>query len=159
LIGIAALGAGARAQSLPADWVGAGAGYNPGGSPKVTAWASLAILVNQSSQLYSYSTYDVVPQRGAIPVTSARTGAATVLRTFGRSVYLLGFATIGAATSSTATTGSVSGGGILVYRFKPAWTVECAVRAVNGSATNKVVEFGFGRAFGGSPQIHADARR
>ena len=146
-IAIAALGAGACAQTLPADWVGAGAGYNPGGSPKATAWASLAILVSESSQVYSYSTYDVVPQRGAVPVTSARTGAATLLRAFGRSVYLLGFATIGASTSGTATAGSVSGGGILVYRFKPDWTVECVVRAVNGSATNKVVEFGFGRAF------------
>jgi hypothetical protein len=142
-----AVAVGASAQTMPADWVGVGAGYNAGGSPKVTAWASLAILVNEKSQVYSYSTYDVIPQRGAIPVTSARTGAATVLRTFGPSVYLLGFATIGAATSGTATTGSVSGGGILVYRFTPSWTVECAVRAVNGSATNKVVEFGFGRVF------------
>jgi hypothetical protein len=144
---IAALAVGAGGQTLPGNWVGGGGGYSPGGSPKVTAWASLAILVNEKSQVYSYSTYDVIPQRGAVPVTSARTGAATVLRTFGRSVYLLGFATIGAATSSTATTGSVSGGGILVYRFAASWTAECAVRAVNGSATNKVVEFGFGRTF------------
>lgn len=136
----------AAAQTIPPDWMGAGGGYNPGGSPKVTAWTSFAILVNEASQLYSYSTYDVIPQRNAIPVTSARTGAATVLRKFGPSVYLLGFATVGAATSSTATTGSFSGGAILLYRFKPGWTVEGAVRAVNGS-TSKVVEFGFGRTF------------
>ena len=140
------LGACARAQTNPPDWVGAGGGYNPGGSPKVTAWESLAILVNDSSQLYSYSTYDVIPQRKAVPVTSARTGAATVLRKFGPSIYLLGFATLGASTSSTATTGSFSGGGILLYRFTPGWTIEGAVRAVNGS-TGKVVEFGFGRTF------------
>jgi hypothetical protein len=138
--------ASAGAQTIPANWMGAGAGYNPGGSPKTTAWASLAILMNESSQLYSYSTYDVIPQRRAVPVTSARTGAATVLRRFGPSLYLLGFATVGAATSSTATTGSVSGGGILLYRFKPGWTMEGAVRAVNGS-TSKVVEFGLGRTF------------
>jgi hypothetical protein len=145
---IAALAAGAcaGAQTIPPDWVGAGGGYNPSGSPKVTAWDSFAVLVSEANQLYSYSTFDVIPQRNAVPVTSARTGAATVLRKFGPSVYLLGFATIGAATSSTATTGSFSGGGILLYRFKPGWTVEGAVRAVNGSAT-KVVEFGFGRTF------------
>jgi hypothetical protein len=140
-------GACAGAQTVPPDWVGAGGGYNPSGSPKVTAWTSFAILVNEASQLYSYSTYDVIPQRNAVPVTSARTGAATVLRKFGPSVYLLGFATIGAATSSTATLGSFSGGGILLYRFKPGWTVEGAVRAVNGAVTGKVVEFGFGRTF------------
>lgn len=143
LLLFAALSVGA--QTIPTNWVGLGGGYNASGSPKVTAWASLAILVNESSQVYSYSTYDVRPQRGGVPVTSVRTGAATVLRRFGASVYLLGFATLGASTSSSATTGSVSGGGILVYRFAPGWTAECAVRAVNG--TGRVVEFGFGRTF------------
>jgi hypothetical protein len=138
VVGALALSACAGAQAIPPNWVGAGGGYDPGGSPRVTAWESLAIVVNEASQLYSYSTYDVIPQRNAVPVTSARTGGA---------VYLLGFATIGAATSNSATTGSFSGGGILLYRFKPGWTVEGAVRAVNGSATSKVMEFGFGKTF------------
>jgi hypothetical protein len=147
VVGALVVGACAGAQTIPSNWVGVGAGYNPTGSPKVTAWTSLAIVVNEGSQLYSYSTYDVIPQRGAVPVTSLRTGVATVLRRFGPSLYLLGFATVGAATSSTATTGSVSGGGILLYQFKPGWTVEGGVRAVNGSATGKVFEVGFGRTF------------
>jgi|SRR5580692_7548404 hypothetical protein len=147
VVGALALSACAGAQAIPPNWVGAGGGYDPGGSPRVTAWESLAIVVNEASQLYSYSTYDVIPQRNAVPVTSARTGGAMVLRKFGGSVYLLGFATIGAATSNSATTGSFSGGGILLYRFKPGWTVEGAVRAVNGSATSKVMEFGFGKTF------------
>lgn len=131
--------------ALPNNWFGAGGGYNPSGSPKGTGWASFAVLANRTSQVYSYSTYDIIPQKGKIPTTSVRTGAATVLREFGP-VYILGFMTVGATVSSTSTTGSLSGGGLVLYQSKKGWTVELGVRAVTG-AVNRVFEGGFGRTF------------
>ena len=73
----------AQAQTLPSNWAGSGAGWNPAGSPKVTAWASYAKLVSEGQKLYSYTSYDVIPQRNAVPKTAVRTGFATVIRTFG----------------------------------------------------------------------------
>lgn len=134
--------------SLPTSWAGAGAGYNPTGSPKATAWASFATLVSQSQKLYSYSTFDVVPQKNAVPVTSARTGFATVVRTFGPNLYLLAFGTAGVSQTSTATQGTFSGGGILFYRFAAGWTIEAGVRGASGSvSSNPIVEGGFGHTW------------
>jgi len=137
---------GVSGQTLPANWVGAGAGYNPTGSPKATTWASFATVISQPQKIYSYSTYDVVPQRKAVPLTSARTGLATVLRNFGPRLYLLGFATAGVAQSAMATQSSFSGGGLLLYQWKNGMTAEAGVRVVTGS-TEKVVEAGFGKSW------------
>lgn len=137
---------GAYPPPLPSNWVGAGAGYNPSGSPIATGWMSVAVLLNQSSKVYSYSSYDAIPQKNAVPVMSARTGFATVLRNFGPQLFLLGFGTAGIAQSATAVQGSFSGGGMLVYQFKNGWTGEGGMRIASGTA-DKIIEFGFGRSF------------
>lgn len=132
-------------QLLPSNWVGAGASYNATGSPKVAGWISSAVLVSQSQMLYSYSTYDIIFSAKGVPTSAARTGFATIVRSFGRSWYILGFGTAGVATTAAATTGSFSGGGMLVYRFKKNYTAEAGIRAVTG-ATTRVIEWGFGYA-------------
>jgi len=140
-----AQGTGTRAPAnLPAHWIGAGGGYSSAASPRATGWVSLAILVSQPSQIYSYSSYDLVPVKGHVPMVSARTGAATVLRRLGN-LYVLGMATAGAAQTSTATTGAFSGGGIGVYRFRSGFTLELAGRVIKAGSTNAAVyEFGGG---------------
>ncbi len=133
---------------LPGNWAGLGAGYNPAGSPKATGWASFATIISQSQKIYSYTTYDAVPQKNAVPVTSARTGFATVVRTFGPRLYLLAFGTAGVSQTATATQGTFSGGGMLFYVFSAGWTIEAGVRGASGSlASNPIAEVGFGRAW------------
>jgi hypothetical protein len=140
--------AGGTAPSLPSNWAGVGAGYNPTGSPKATGWASFATLISKTQMIYSYTTYDVIPQKGAVPVTSARTGFATVVRTLGPQLYILAFGTAGVSQTSTATTGTFSGGGLLAYLFKNGWTAVICVRGASGGvAQNPILEGGFGRAW------------
>ena len=141
----------APAPTLPANWVGVGAGYTAGATPPVNGWASYATLVSGKGQLYSFSSYDIVA--GASKphniTTSARTGFATLLKVWGP-VYVLGFGTAGVAASGTATTGAFSGGGIAVLKLgKTAWTLEGGWRVlktpING--VQNVYEFGTGRTF------------
>lgn len=134
-------------QSLPQNWVGAGSGYSSSGSPKVTGWVSLAVLVSQSQQLYSYSTYDVLPVKGGVPTTSARTGLATVIRHYGM-VSILAFGNIGMEQNSTSIAGAFSGGGFAVAQFKSGLTFEVGARIVtSGGKTASPIEAGFGWTF------------
>lgn len=136
------------AALLPSNWAGLGGGYNPTGSPKATGWASFATIVSQQQKIYSYTTYDAVPQKNAVPVTSARTGFATVVRTFGPRLYLLAFGTAGVSQNATATQGTFSGGGMLFYLFKNGFTIEAGMRGASGSvAQNPIYEAGIGRAW------------
>jgi hypothetical protein len=106
---------------------------------------SLVIAVNKANAIYSYSSYDVQPVAGKIPMTSARTGVATILKQIGP-VYVLGLATAGGAATSTATTGSFAGGGAVVYRYKTSpWTGIFEVQVV--SNTGRTIRLGIGRTF------------
>lgn len=133
--------------ALPSNWVGAGGGYNPSGSPKGTAWASFATLVAPSAGLYSYTTYDVVPNRDSVPTSSTRTGLAMVIHQYGKNLFLVGFVNGGMSQTATATLGSVSGGGLLLYKFKNNMTFEAGYRGVSNSTTARVFEFGLGGAW------------
>lgn len=135
-------GAGQQIAVLPDVWYGAGAGYNPT-TTHGTAWISNAKLLSESSQLYSYTTYDALRNSDGTYTTAGRTGLAMGLRQFGKHLYLLGFMTGGAAQTSAVKL-SVSGGGVLLYRATSGWTAEVVVRAVNGSAGQYVIEFGTG---------------
>jgi hypothetical protein len=128
--------------ALPGNWVGTGATYSSAAHPRIGAWVSLAILANRQTGIYSYSSYDILPRAGKVPTTAARTGVALLLRQVGP-VYVLGLGTAGASTSATATTGSFSGGGAAVYRFKTSWSVLLEAQVVN--QTGKTVRLGFGR--------------
>lgn len=133
--------------SLPANWYGAGAAYNPAGSPKVTGWASYAHLMVASQALYTYTTYDILFNKGNIPTTSTRTGLATVVRTFGPSFFVLGFGTAGVSQTTTAVQGTFSGGGMLIYKLPKSWTFGAGYRAVSGSAAGRILEWGFGKTW------------
>lgn len=130
-------------SALPSLWVGSGAGYNPAGSPKNTAWLSVA--VNTGQGVYSYSSYDVTPVRGQVPVISTRTGVATVksIVLFKQTFFFITFGTAGVAQSATAVTSSFSGGEMGMYRWKTGLTFEVGFRVATGAA-NKIVECGFG---------------
>lgn len=130
------------------NWVGLGAGYNPSASPKATGWISEATCISQSQGIYSYSTYEAIPQRNAVPLVSARTGVATVLRQFGPSVYLLALATAGMAQTGTATTGAFSGGGMLMYRHPSGFTFEAGARILSAGGNQQAVyEVGVGHSW------------
>lgn len=108
---------------------------------------SMAILANATQKLYSFSTYDIIPQHNAVPLTSVRTGAATILRQVGN-FYVLGMGTLGVAQSGTSVTSAFAGGGLAVYRWSSGLTFEVGARLVKaGSASPAVYEFGFGRTF------------
>ena len=107
----------------------------------------MAILANATQKLYSFSTYDIIPQHNSVPLTSVRTGAATILRQIGH-VYVLGMGTVGVAQSGTSVTSAFAGGGLVVYRWSSGLTFEVGARLVKaGSASPAVYEVGFGRTF------------
>lgn len=135
------------AQTLPNYWLGAGLGYNSKGSPKTTEWASFAALVNQTGQIYSYSSYDASFGKGRVLTTSTRTGVATVLKQYGR-LYILGFGQAGTAQTNGAFTSSFSGGGMAFYRRKNDFTFEFGARIEkNGSISSPRYEFGAGKVW------------
>lgn len=132
--------------ALPQDWYGAGGSWNG----QAAGWASYARLLSNSGQVYSFTTWDVTRTKLKPYVTSsARTGAAFVVRTVGP-LTVLGLGDAGVATASTNTSGSFSGGGLLVVRLgKTAWTLCAGVRVVKAAATaagsQTVIELGAGR--------------
>lgn len=133
-------------KPLPQNWVGSGVGYNPGGAPKTTGWVSMALLLSQTGQLYSYSSYDMVPVKGSVPTTSARTGFATVIRNIGP-VWIFGFGTAGMA-QNTSLTSAFSGGGIGVWQLKSGLTVELGARVLKAGSVNQTIyEFGLGKSW------------
>jgi hypothetical protein len=133
---------------LPQNWYGAGASWNG----QAAGWASYAHLLSSSGQVYSYTTYDVTRTKERPYVTSsARTGAAIVLRTLGP-LTILGLADAGVATASTVTSGAFSGGGLAFVRLgKTDWTICGGARVVKAAATGAgdqtVYEAGIGRVW------------
>lgn len=135
------------APPLPNHWIGLGIGYNASGSPHTTGLISLALCINQTNQIYSYSTYEALPSKKGVPTLSTRTGLATVLRQFGP-VYLLGLGTVGVAQTGTAVTSSFSGGGILMQRFHTDYTLGFGARfAKAGNFSQPIYEILFGRTW------------
>ena len=118
----------APAQSSSLDnWAGVGSIYNSAYSPHFSGWAALALPVSTTAQTYSFTLYQAVPVAGKTPTISTTTGAATILRTIkiqDGALYLIGLATAGVATSSTATTGAFAGGGGAFLKFATGFTLE-----------------------------------
>lgn len=131
-----------QAQALPKNWIGCGIGY----SSTLSGWCSIAAQIS-SQGLYSYTTYDVQRAKGSVPITSVRTGFALELRHFQISkswdFYILGLATGGTSETSSAITGSFSGGGLAVVKHG-GWTLPVGIRQSSGASQGKVVEAAIG---------------
>lgn len=138
----------APAKILLPDWYGGGAGYGPHWS----AWAALAMPLNQAQAIYSYSLYESVLEKGQVPTTKTTTGIATILRqieTRHGTLYVFGLATAGAAVTATASTGAFAGGGFALWKFRKGYTLELAVTEESAGGTTKpVFKAGWGKIFG-----------
>ena len=130
------------ASALPQNWAGAGASFT---NPGFSGWISMAKLISASNGLYSYSSYDAIAKPGALPTLAARSGLASKVFSYGN-FFVLGFGTAGVAQTSSAITGSFSGGGMAFYKLKSGLTIELGARVVNGTAS-RVYEFGLGKAW------------
>ncbi len=141
LIAFAALlGVSCVAQSpAPAlqNWAGVGSLYNSSYSPHYSGWAALALPVSTTAQAYSFTLYQAVPVSGKTPTISTTTGVATILRTFKTSkgtLFIVGLATAGVSTSSSATTGAFAGGGGALWRWLSGLTAQ--VFGIQNKAAN-----------------------
>ena|SRR5579883_1768567 len=94
---------------------GAGLTLFPQSSPKPSAWFITATNISKTQDVWSFSETDAIVVNKHI-VTSARTGMATGLRSFGK-WKLFGLANAGVATDGVATSGAYAGGGVLTVPF------------------------------------------
>jgi hypothetical protein len=126
-------------QELP-NWAGAGTQYGASDSPKWSGWAAMALPISQSQSVYSYTEYQAIPVKGKTPTISTTTGLSTILRTIKigtKTLYVMGLGTVGAAVSSTATTGSFSGGGGAWLRWPSGFTAEVIMQQSKAAAPAK----------------------
>jgi hypothetical protein len=128
-----------------------GGSANASTTPKPVGFAAIALPVNQTQQIYSWTSYQTVGVPGRVPTVQTTTGAAMILKsmTFGRVVVdLIGIGAVGAATSATATTSAFNGGGGVTIKagkwFHP-WIGVLQNKA--GSTTASLVQIGFWGAF------------
>lgn len=117
--------------------------YNSATSPKWSGGMSFGSRV--STGLYSYSSVDFTRSSKGVLGTATRTGVAALFRQYGQvSIFALG--TGGVATTSTATTGSFSGGGLITYQIKEKpWVV---LADFQQSTEGKTVRAGIGYTWG-----------
>jgi hypothetical protein len=138
--------------ALP-NWAGVGSLYNSSYSPHYSGWAALALPVSTTAQAYSFTLYQAVPAVGKTPTISTTTGIATILRQFktaGGTLYFLGLGTVGAAVSSTATTGAFAGGGGAVWRWASGLTAELfGIQNKAASSASPELLGGIGFTWGG----------
>ena len=123
----------------------------PQSSPKPTGWGALAIQASSKYQVYSISGVDFAVVGKPLTVqTSAWTGIATPLRTFGPlTFYALGAG--GAATVGTASGRSLTGGTIAYakwpagkwYRFVPN-IFGYAIENSTVGGTQNLIKLGYG---------------
>jgi hypothetical protein len=151
------LSAGLYAQSAastpvpPSNFIGAGAAYNPAGSPKTTGWASWGKLIDAKSESYFFTTEDAIVVRTpsyAIQ-TSVRVGVASLLKQFGP-VKIYGIVDGGGATVGTTSGGAASGGGIAELPIgKTTYHFMAGFRILKTSlpGTPKLYEIGFLKSF------------
>jgi hypothetical protein len=107
------------AQTPEKNLVLLGAEGNTTTSPKPSAFAAMAVELNASQQIYSWTMYQVVGIPGKTPSIQTTTGVATVVRTLTLGsviVDIVGIGSVGAATTSTATTSAFNGGGGAMIR-------------------------------------------
>jgi hypothetical protein len=136
----------------PATFVGAGALYNPSGTPRVTGWATYAKLVDAKSQSYFFTTEDAFVSKlnGSYTTTvSGRVGMATLIKALGP-VQVFGIVDGGGATAGTVSGAAASGGGIAMIKVKSDYYLMLGYRALllQGQAgTPKLYEIGFGKAW------------
>lgn len=146
LLALFLLAASAFAQA-PANWLGAGASYNPYADPG--GWIAYATLLSQKGPVYSFSEITITnATKGKFtPQTSVTTGFATTLRTFGP-VSVMGLANVGVTTSSNATGSAYAGGGVVLWQIKPSLTLVVGAQMLRTSAQMQAVySFGVGRSW------------
>lgn len=138
--------------ALP-NWAGVGSIYNSSYSPHYSGWAALALPVSTTAQAYSFTLYQAVPAQGKTPTISTTTGVATILRSFKTSrgtLYFLGLATAGVATSSTSTTGAFAGGGGALWRWLSGLTAQLfGIQNKAASGASPELLGGIGYTWGG----------
>lgn len=153
LLFVTALCYGQTAPPLPAQsFVYVGSEASVASSPKPAGFAAIALPIGQSS--WSYSMYNVYFVAGR-PVTATSTGLAKAL--WCKSIKsveacVLGLGTVGAATSSTATTASFTAGGGVNLKgiFKPWPSISVFMGAIQtkaGSTSPALAILGIGRSF------------
>jgi hypothetical protein len=135
-------------QTLPANWAGAGSAWNPNSKPPVAGWVSYATTLKSGSGNYSFTSYDILLSKKSQPITSARTGFATILRQYGP-VLILGFGDAGIAAGATVTASAFSGGGVAVIQLGKGWSIALPARYIKSAAgvNQMVYEIGIGRSF------------
>ncbi len=136
-----------KAAPLP-DWYGGGAGFGPHWS----TWASLAHPVSQSQAAFSYTVYESVLKRGTVPTVTTTTGLGTIVRSYvlpRGTFYIFAIATVGASTTSTATTGAFTGEGMALWKWKNGYTAEfIASEETAGGVVTRTFKLGWGKTFG-----------
>jgi hypothetical protein len=136
---------------LPQNFAGAGAAYNPIGSPKTTGWASWGRLIDAKSESYVFTTEDAILVRTGSTFsvqTSLRVGLATKLKQFGP-LKVFGIMDGGGATTGLTTGGAASGGGIAEVQIKQShYHIAVGFRIIKtnvSGGTPKMYEIGFFR--------------
>lgn len=131
----------AQAQSFYAI----GASMLPQSSPKTTGWAAVAVEASKTTQIWSISGMDFISVGKTIQ-TSAWTGIATPLRTFGTAtLYALGAG--GAATTGTNSGGAFTGGALLyipIPNSAVAFVLGYAIEKTSISPSAQLIKLGIG---------------
>lgn len=107
------------APKLP-TWAGSGGEYTGAASPHWSGWGAFATPVSTSLGAYSFTLEQAILQGGKI-VTVLTTGIDDILKTLSLKTgewTLHAIASIGGASTPTASVGALANGGGLMYRFK-----------------------------------------
>lgn len=124
----------------------AGVSALPQTKPEPTGWAVIATEINTKNQIYSFSETDYTLSNGKL-VSSARTGLATPLRSFG-AFTLYGLGDAGVATTGTSTGSAFAGGGfVLIPIKKSGWDLLVGARVLKTmvGGSQAYMEVGIGR--------------
>lgn len=111
------------ASTCPTTLYAAGVLYNQASSPNLAGFDAIAVPVTKCSSAftaYSYTQNTVtVVGSGAnrVLVDTATTGVLSPVKQFGTAVSLFTFVAGGASTSTSATKGSFSGGGMVAIKL------------------------------------------
>jgi hypothetical protein len=130
-----------QAQTSPGkvelpNWAGTGGEYSTSTSPHFSGWAAFAVPVNTALGAYSFTIEQALLQDGKI-VTAVTTGIDDILKAASvkRGTWTLhGIATIGGASTPTATTAAFAGGGGLMFTFKEKFWIFPAGFTIEGFA-------------------------
>lgn len=136
----------APTQSESKTFYAAGATMLPQTRPQPTGWAIIATEINTNNKIYSFSETDYTMVKGNV-ISSARTGLATPLRSFG-GITIYGLGDAGVATGGSVASAAYSGGGFVLIPVKQTgWNVIIGVRVLKTSigGTQTYAELGIGK--------------